>query len=154
MRYYCYYCWVSETYARSGSSDDCETWRSWLRRAEALYALGAAYVEETGVGGTEWANRRLATDKKVIDFAAAASIDRSQQLYLSQSLGVFGGAYFSQMEEIVIFTYNKHGIQVASRELGNRAATLIAAALGPNVAKHPNNKIAENRKNDREGKQD
>src|SRR3546814_9339160 len=111
MRYYCYYCWVSETYARSGSSDDCETWRSWLRRAEALYALGAAYVEETGVGGTEWANRRLATDKKVIDFAAAASIDRSQQLYLRQSLGVFGGAYFSQMEEMGLFTYNKHGIR-------------------------------------------
>src|SRR3546814_1338288 len=99
MRYYCYYCWVSETYARSGASDDFEAWRTWLRKAEALYALVAAYAEETGVGGTEWANGRLAVDKKVIDFAAAASTDRSQKLYLRQALGVFGGAYFSQMEE-------------------------------------------------------
>lgn len=143
MRYYCYYCWVSETYARSGASDDFEAWRSWLRRAEALYALVAAYVEETGVGGTEWANRRLATDKKVIDFAAAASIDRSQQLYLRQSLGVFGGAYFSQMEEMGLFTYNKHGIQVASRELGKRAATLFADAIGADVAKLLKKKIAD-----------
>src|SRR3546814_5097303 len=100
MRYYCYYCWVSETYARSGASDDFEAWRTWLRKAEALYALVAAYAEETGVGGTEWANVRLAVDKKVIDFAAAASTDRSQKLYLRQALGVLGGVYFSQMAEI------------------------------------------------------
>lgn len=143
MRYYCYYCWVSETYARSGASDDFEAWRTWLRKAEALYALVATYAEETGVGGTEWANGRLAVDKKVIDFAAAASTDRSQKLYLRQALGVFGGAYFSQMEEMGLFTYNKHGIQVATRELGKRAATLFADAIGPDVAKLLRKKIAD-----------
>lgn len=143
MRYYCYYCWVSETYARSGASDDFEAWRTWLRKAEALYALVAAYAEETGVGGTEWANGRLAVGKKVIDFAAAASTDRSQKLYLRQALGVFGGAYFSQMEEMGLFTYNKHGIQIATRELGKRAATLFADAIGPDVAKLLRRKIAD-----------
>src|SRR3546814_18870036 len=102
-------------------------------KAEALYAPDAAYAEETCVGGTEWANGRLAVDKEVIDFAAAASTDRSQKLYLRQALGVFGGAYFSQMEELGLFTYNKHGIQVATRELGKRAPTLFADATGPAV---------------------
>lgn len=143
MRYYCYYCWVSETYARSGASDDFEAWRNWLRRAEALYALVAAHANETGVGGTEWANGRLVAGKKVIDFAAAASTDRSQKLYLRQALGVFGGAYFSQMEELGLFTYNKHGIQVATRELGKRAAILFANAIGPDVAKLLKKKIAD-----------
>src|SRR3546814_16613268 len=86
MRYYCYYCWVSETYARSGASDDFEAWRTWLRKAEALYALVAAYAEEPGVVGTEWANGRLAVAKKVIDFAAAASPARSQNLNLRQKI--------------------------------------------------------------------
>src|SRR3546814_15849844 len=73
MRYYCYYCWVSKTYARSGASDDFEAWRPWPRKAEATYALVAASAEATCVGGSEWQNGRLAVDKKVIDFAAAAS---------------------------------------------------------------------------------
>src|SRR3546814_17309600 len=42
-----------------------------------------------------------------------------------------------------LFTYNKHGIQVASRELGKRAATLFADAIGANVAKLPKKKIAD-----------
>src|SRR3546814_21041910 len=99
MRYYCYYCWVSETYARSGASDDFEAWRTWLRKAEALYALVAAYAEETGVGGTEWANGRPAVDKQVIDFAAAHSTDRSQKRYFPQPLGSFGGRNFSHISE-------------------------------------------------------
>lgn len=75
MRYYGYYCWVSETYARRGATSDFEAWRIWVRRAEALYALVSARTGETGVGGIEWANRRLATSGRVIDFEAAASTD-------------------------------------------------------------------------------
>src|SRR3546814_8945443 len=47
------------------------------------------------------------------------------------------------MEEMGLFTYNKHGIQVASRELGKRAATLFADAIGANVAKLLKKKIAD-----------
>src|SRR3546814_12090419 len=42
-----------------------------------------------------------------------------------------------------LFTYNKHGIQVATRELGKRAATLFADAIGPDVAKLLRKKIAD-----------
>src|SRR3546814_19167550 len=42
-----------------------------------------------------------------------------------------------------LFTYNKHGIQVASRELGKRAAILFADAIGANVAKLLKKKIAD-----------
>ncbi|WP_334186282.1 hypothetical protein, partial [Novosphingobium sp.] len=143
MRYYGYYCWLSEAYARRGATSDFEAWRKWVRRAEALYALVSAQAGETGVGGIDWANRRLAASGRIIDFEAAASSDPSQERYLRQSLGVFGGAYYSQMAEMGLFTLNRHGIQVATRDLGRRAATLFAEAIGPDLAKLLRRKIAQ-----------
>lgn len=134
MRYYGYYCWLSEAYARSGATSDFEAWRTWIRRAEALYALVSARAGEGGVGGVEWANRRLAADDPLIDFAAAASTDPSQERYLRQSLGVFGGAYYTQMAEMGLFTQNRHGIQIATRDLGHSAASLFGDAIGADLA--------------------
>ncbi len=145
MRYYGYYCWLSETYARKGATNDFEAWRSWVRRAEALYALVSAQAGETGVGGIDWANRRLTAADRIVDFEAAASTDPAQERYLRQSIGVFGGAYYSQMVEMGLFTENRHGIQVATRDLGRRAATLFADAIGPDLAKLLRAKIADAR---------
>lgn len=145
MRYYGYYCWVSEAYARRGATNDFEAWRTWVRRAEALYALVAARAEESGVGGVDWANRRLQRGERVIDFAPAASNDASQERYLRQSLGVFGGAYYTQMVEMGLFTENRHGIQVATRDLGRRAADNFAEAIGPGLAKLLRRTIADAR---------
>ncbi len=78
--------YISHTIWRSRA--DFEVWRNWVRRAEALYALVSARAGETGVGGIEWANRRLAGAGRVIDFEAAASTDPAQERYLRQSLGV------------------------------------------------------------------
>lgn len=145
MRYYGYYCWVSETYARRGARNDFEAWRTWVRRAEALYALVAARAEEGGVGGVDWANRRLQLEERAVDFAAAASNDASKERYLRQSLGVFGGAYYTQMVEMGLFTENRHGIQIATRDLGCRAADNFAGAIGPGVAKLLRRAIADAR---------
>ncbi len=145
MRYYGYYCWVSETYARRGATSDFEAWRNWIRRAEALFALVSARAEEGGVGGVDWANRRLAAETRTIDFESAASTDPSQERYLRQALGVFGGAYYTQMAEMGLFTENRHGIQIATRDLGRRAAALFADAIGSDLAKLLRQKIAEAR---------
>lgn len=145
MRYYGFYCWVSETYARQGASTDFDAWKSWVRRAEALYALVSAQAGEGGVGGIDWANRRLAEDEKLIDFAGAADADGSQRPYLRQSLGVFGGAYYTQMAEMELFTLNRHGIQVATRDLGKQAAAVFGQAIGPELAKLLKQKMVDGR---------
>lgn len=67
--YYGFYCWVSETYARQGASTDFDAWKSPVLRAEALYALVSAQAGEGSVGEIDWANRRLAEDQNLIDFA-------------------------------------------------------------------------------------
>nr|WP_299906786.1 hypothetical protein [Sphingomonas bacterium] len=136
MRYYGYYCWVSDAYARAGATDDFAAWRAWVRRSEALYALVSARATgEGGVGGVDWANRRLAQEERVVDFAEAASNDPSVTRYLRQSLGVFGGAYYSQMVELGLFRQGKHGIQRATNGTGRSAATAFREAIGPKVEK-------------------
>lgn len=134
IRYYGYYCWVSDAYAREKGSTDFAEWRSWLRRAEALFALVASYHGgEGGVGGVEWASQRLALEESEIDFAQAASNDTNVTRYLRQSLGVFGGAYYSQMVELGLFVEGDHGIQRASNGLGLAAAQAFREAVGDEV---------------------
>jgi hypothetical protein len=134
MRYYGYYCWVSDAYARSDATDDFRTWQSWVRRAEALYALVAARAGgEGGVGGVEWADARLALGEEVIDFAEAASIDKEARRYLRQPLGVFGGAYYSQMVELGLFRQGDHGVHRATNGLGRQAADAFRASIGVEV---------------------
>ena len=42
MRYYGFYCWLGDSYAREVGSTDYEAWRQWVRRGEALLALAAS----------------------------------------------------------------------------------------------------------------
>ena len=134
MRYYGYYCWVSDAYARSGATDEFAAWRTWVRRAEAIYALVASHATgQAGVGGVEWADRRLALREEVIDFAEAASTDAGVVRYLRQSLGVFGGAYYSQMVEVGLFRQGEHGVQRATNGVGREAAAAFRTSIGPEV---------------------
>lgn len=134
IRYYGYYCWVSDAYARIGATDEFAAWRSWVRRAEALYALVSSHATgQGGVGGVEWADRRLTLGEDVIDFAEAASNDTNVVRYLRQALGVFGGAYYSQMVEVGLFTQGEHGIQRATNGAGKSAAEAFRASIGADV---------------------
>jgi hypothetical protein len=134
MRYYGYYCWVSDAYARSGATDEFAAWRTWVRRAEALYALVCSHAKgQGGVGGIDWADRRLALQEDVIDFAEAASSNPNTTRYLRQSLGVFGGAYYSQMVETGLFRQGEHGIQRATNVSGRAAAEAFRTSIGADV---------------------
>ena len=134
MRYYGFFCWLSDAYARRGVTTDFEIWRQWVRRAEALYALICADATgEGGVGGIDWASRRLQLGEDVIDFAVAASTDRNVPQYLIQTLGVFGAAYFTQMQEMGLFEEGPNGIQRVSGDAGRTTADAFRASIGPDV---------------------
>lgn len=134
MRYYGFFCWLSDAYARRGVTTDFEIWRQWVRRAEALYALVcAAATGEGGVGGIEWAYQVLQTDDDLIDFSSAASTDRGVKQYLIQRLGVFGAAYFTQMQEMGLFEEGPNGIQRITAEAGLTAAEAFRAAIGEDL---------------------
>lgn len=119
VRYYGFFCWVSDAYGANEPSTEFRAWKLWVRRAEATYALISAHVRgQGGVGGIEWADRRLAQGEDVIDFAEAASDDTSVPRYLAQDLGVFGGAYYTQMLELGLFVEGEYGIQRAHTVAG------------------------------------
>ena len=134
MRYYGFFCWLSDAYARRGVTTDFEIWRQWVRRAEALFALVCADATgEGGVGGIEWAAAALQGDGPVIDFAPAASNDGTVKRYLIQSLGVFGSAYYTQMQEMGLFEDGPDGIQRVTAGAGLAAANAFRASIGPDV---------------------
>lgn len=131
LRYFGYYCWVSVTYAKRVGETDPETWRTWIRRSEALLALVSAEAGgESGVGGIEWATGVLLDDQPIIDFAPAASLD-APRLYLKQRMGVFGGAYVSQLLETGLFALSaEHAIAIASARNGRRLADAFRRSIG------------------------
>ena len=134
MRYYGFFCWLSDAYARRGVTTDFELWRKWVRRAEALFALVCADANgQSGVGGIDWASDALESGDDVIDFEAAASTDAGVKRYLIQSLGVFGAAYFTQMQEMGLFELGPNGIQRVTPSAGLEAASAFRASIGPDI---------------------
>lgn len=70
VRYYGLYAWLSWVYAQRIGDTNPESWKRFIRSAEALYALIAQRRGgETGVAGIRWAGRKLVeTRAKTIDF--------------------------------------------------------------------------------------
>jgi hypothetical protein len=73
IRYYGLYAWLCKTYAHKIGDTDPVSWKRFIRRAEAAYALIAHWRGgENGVAGIEWAQDAVANDDDPIDFADAA----------------------------------------------------------------------------------
>lgn len=134
MRYYGLYAWLSDTYARQSGSTDQAEWQRWVRRCEALYALAVTRSGgEGGVAGVEWAAKVLKGTNGEIDFsvAAAPSSPGGPKVYLEQSMGVFGGAYATQMVEMQLLAEAKqHGLLVATPDHGRPVAKAFAQSIG------------------------
>lgn len=133
MRYYGLYAWLCRTYARKVGDTNPETWKRYIRRTEALYALVACRRGgEGGVAGIDWATQTLAkTPDGAIDFARAAE-PGSETHYLQQAWGAYGAAYGSQLFEIGILTRSsEHEIPLLSSDIGEPIASAFEDAVGP-----------------------
>ena len=134
MRYYGFYTWLADTYAKEVGSTDVERWCIYVRRAEALYALTAIHITgETGVAGTEWATAKLSdSDTELIEFHLSTDREGDHRQYLKQKFGVFGAAYGAQLVEIGLLEYlkNGHEIPVPTRGAGDATAQAFRDAIG------------------------
>ncbi|OAP35839.1 hypothetical protein AU381_16795 [Sinorhizobium glycinis] len=108
FRYYSFFAWLLEAYAKQDKITTAyEDFRRFQRRTEALYALACARGEtELGVAGIDWAFRQLAAIDQagpdtVVDFSIAADSEAEEKLrYLRNKGGAFGAIYASQMREM------------------------------------------------------
>lgn len=132
MRYYGLYAWLCSSYAKKIGDENPESWKRYLRRTEALYALIAyRHGGETGVAGIEWASKAIdSSTGKSIEFAEAAE-PGSETFYLKQTWGAYGAAYGSQLFEIGILTRSsEHDIPVLTEETGEPLAAVFGETMG------------------------
>ena len=133
MRYYGLYAWLCRVYADQVGDTNPETWKRYIRRAEALYALIACrHSGERGVAGIYWATKTLENATgETISFGEDAE-PGSDTHYLQQKWGAYGAAYGSQVFEIGILTnVNGHTLPVLSEEIGEPLADAFDDAMGP-----------------------
>lgn len=132
VRYYGLYVWLADRYARDIGDTDQATWQRRIRRAEALYALIAQVKGgEKGVGGAEWAEKRLATaGERKLDFQDDTE-PGSDTHYLQNPWGVFGQAYQSQLFAIGLLAHApEHEIPTPAPGVGDELAQAFAASVG------------------------
>lgn len=132
MRYYGLYAWLCHTYAQKIGDTNPESWKRFIRRAEALYALIAVqHGSEGGVAGIEWAREAFdQSQSRLIEFAQAAE-PGSENYYLKQAWGAFGAAYRSQLFDIGIFEQsNDHDLPLPSKDIGERLAAVFESSVG------------------------
>lgn len=136
FRYYSFFVWMLEIYARDRGNTDPVAFRAFQRRCETLFALIAARGQtELGVAGIEWAQKQLAVVPNdpvlTIDFSEGADSETDvTQRYLRNKGGAFGGIYATQMFEMGLITLgdDRNPIAVCT----NRALPL-AAAFGAEI---------------------
>jgi hypothetical protein len=110
FRYYSFFVWMLEVYAKERGDTDPVAFRAFQRRCETLFALIAARGStELGVAGIEWSQRQLAVvpndPAAIIDFSVGADPETDvAQRYLRNKGGAFGGIYATQMYEMGLIT--------------------------------------------------
>jgi hypothetical protein len=119
FRYYSFFVWMLEVYAREQGNTDPVSFRAFQRRCETLFALIAARGStELGVAGIDWAQKQLN------DVPNDPDTDVGQR-YLRNKGGAFGGIYATQMFEMGLITLgdDRNPIAVCT----NRALPLAEA---------------------------
>jgi hypothetical protein len=133
LRYYSFYCWVIRQYEITEHSGDESRWKTFIRRAEALYALAcnlADQDEADGLGGNEWAQKLLKTIQDgTFDVRPATDFGPGSQQYLSAKGGNFGQFYIRSMTEEA-FLDPSAKIPIISEKLGRKAAEAFHSSVG------------------------
>lgn len=132
IRYYGLYVWLADRYSRDVGDTNAATWQQTVRRAEALYALvSQAKGGERGVGGAEWAQKRLvAANRGRLNFQDDTE-PGNETHYLQNAWGVFGQAYQSQLIEIGLMErHTHHDISTTASGLGHELAKAFARSAG------------------------
>ncbi len=138
MRYYGLFCWLTAAYAQHSGNTDRETWRKWVRRTEALYALAAqARGGEVGVAGVEWAGNALqgVGHNQTIDITEGTLTGGKGVRYLQQGMGIYGAAYSTQMLEMGFLGVAEegHDIWVPTPDMGLPLAEAFSESLQPGL---------------------
>lgn len=134
IRYYTFYPWLCDRYAKRSGRTAKEAWQVFVRRAEALLALASASIEDDGfcqgAAGNRWAQRTWNSSKGPFDVVSASAVGAPGG-YLKASFGAFGQVYRNALSELGILAYTEnHPIPVPATGRGDLFAAAFARSVG------------------------
>lgn len=130
LRYYSFFAWVLEAFAKAKKENDPRAFNTFHRRAEVLLALASARDgNEVGVTGIDWAWRQLSKAEggegqgDAIAFDVAADPESPMEYrFLRNKGGAFGAIYSTQM-------YDMDLVELYDEEIGIPFCTSAALPL-------------------------
>jgi hypothetical protein len=130
LRYYSFFPWLLDSYARKYGDTDPATFFRFQRRSEGLFALiGVSGVNDIGLTGANWALNLLAQSGDTIEFGATAELTDGKG-YLKNKGGALGAIYGPQLREMdLVGSSTGHSLPVPTAR-GDRASMALKSSIG------------------------
>jgi hypothetical protein len=127
MRYYGFYTWMLEQYAKRKGKVSVAEFQRFMRRGELILAfvMSYKYPDELGVVGISYAKNYLNEHNKIIEIANGADRDTGHHTYWKYSSGAFGQYYHGALVAIGLIASSEREkrISVCTRELGRKLSS-------------------------------
>jgi hypothetical protein len=142
VRYYSFYCWLLDVYAKEWGDTDPQEQRLFIRKAEYLIALAGQFYETEGgsIAGSQYAS--LLLEKPDVDVISLNDAILNQDgstngTYWKYSWGAFGQYYLGSLRAINIVTERGTDetiyVRTNSRETQFVSGEMLANAFNDNV---------------------
>ena len=143
IRYYPFYCWLLDCYAKRNGSLDPKMQRSFIRRAELIIALvNQCLPQPSGeIPGTEYAANWMSSSLSEFDLEEGtySATNETEGTYWKNPTGAFGQYYLGSMRDIGIIRDHPENNSIAARTnlsdyfiSGEAIAIAFQANLSPN----------------------
>jgi len=132
IRYYGFYMWLLERYAKTKGKVSVFEFQRFMRRGELILAFVMAHnhTEELGIVGSLYARNRLQKGIDPIDIAAGADRE-NEDIYWQYSSGAFGQYYQGALSALGLIapSEKENRILVCTVEYGRKLAELFEATI-------------------------
>lgn len=133
VRYYGFYIWILEQYAKTVGKDSVTEFQRYVRRAELLlaYMMADQFPDTKGVVGSQYAKKHLNDFDTVIDLANGADREEDKKTYWKYSSGAFGQYYQGSLVAMKLVDASKHNtnIFIATPDLGRELCACFEASV-------------------------
>lgn len=137
IRYYGFYTWILEQYAKRVGKDSIAEFHKYVRRAELLlaYMMADQFPDIKGVVGSLFAKKHLNDFDTTIDIALGADKAEDRKTYWKYSSGAFGQYYQGALIALKLVDASKHNpkIFVATTDLGRELCACFEASIPEDI---------------------
>lgn len=137
IRYYGFYMWLLEQYAKTKGKVSVAEFRQFMRRGELLLAFVMSETEpnEQGIVGSQYSKKVLQDSISTIDIATGADDPTPKKSYWQYSSGAFGQYYQGSLSAIGLIapSEKENRILVCTADYGRKLADLFESTIEDNT---------------------